>query len=151
MPRRNSKGRFVKGGGSSSTKRRRSSGGTKIVRVGSSKPVIIRAPAAAPARRHGRRRRGGGFSSAGGRIPLKTKGEIAGWASLIGYVKETKAATFNQIPQVGKLPREALLGAGLHFFGGKNKHVDRAAVSALTIAGYEIGKAGFSLSGWEDD
>lgn len=150
MPRRDNRGRFLKSGSSSSTKRRRSTTATRtIVRSSSAKPIIIR-QSAAPAKRSGGKRRrhhGGG----GGQIPVKVKGEFAGWASLIGYIKETRASTFEQIPQVGKLPREALLAVGLHVFGKGRPHVDRASVSAACIAGYELGKAQFKMSGWEDD
>lgn len=148
-----------KGTKKKSTKARRAgnSRSTTIVRSSTTKPIIIKQPAAVAPRRRGgggvRRRRGSGgfFGGTGGQIPLKTKGEFALYGSIIGYVKEQKASSYNQIPTMGKLPREAVLGMGLHFFGGKNKHVDRAAVSALTIAGYEIGKAGFELKGWDDD
>ncbi len=147
MPRRNAKGRFVKGGGGG-TKRKAS---TAIVRT-SSKPIIIRqgGGGAVTHKRKGRGRRRH-FGGGGGHTPLKTKGEIALWGSLLGYFSEEKAATYNQIPTVGKLPREAVIGGVLHLFGGKHKHVDRAATAALAVAGFKLGQQKFALSGWGDD
>ena len=157
MPRRNSRGRFVKGGHSAPRthrRRRRSSSSVAIVRS-APRPIVIRERSRAVT--HRRRRHhsggggfGGGALGAGSKAALKVKAEIAGWASVLGYLETNKADTFDKIPTFGKLPREAVVGLALHLIGRKNKHLERASVGALAVAGYKLGANGYSLSGFDD-
>jgi hypothetical protein len=147
MARRGKGGRFVSGKKSTTRKRRAT---TKALVVRQPAPVVIRQSSGVPARR----RRGGGSrrpSFGAGRLPLKTKGELALWGSLFGYLSVNKADLYGKIPTTGKVPREAVIGLGLHLFAKKNKHVDRASAAALSVAGYKLGEQGFKVSGWDGD
>ena len=156
MPRRNRSGQFVKRSHSSHRRRRRRSSSVAIVRS-SPAPAVRVVRVGAPARRHHRRRHhsGGGFSGgalgAGSKAALKVKAEIAGWASILGYLETNKSDTFDKIPTFGKLPREAVVGLALHLVGRKNRHLERASVGALAIAGYKLGANGYSLSGFDEE
>jgi hypothetical protein len=146
MPRRGAHGRFVKSS-HRRTSSRRSTSTALVRRTGGA--VVIRERVSTPARRGGGRRHHHG-SGGGGAHNLKTKGEVAGWASVLGYLETSKADTWEKIPTFGKLPREAVVGLVLHYFGRKHKHLDRASVAALSVAGYKIGAAGYSLTGFEE-
>jgi hypothetical protein len=158
MPRRNSRGRFVKSGGSShrtTRRRRRSSHRSQSVALvrSSPRPIVIRESSRAVThRRRARHHGGGGGGILGGasRAGLKVKAEVAGWASVLGYLETSKADTFDKIPTFGKLPREAVVGLALHLIGKKNKHLERASVAALAVAGYKLGANGYSLSGFDE-
>lgn len=158
MPHRNSRGRFVKSGSSARrvTRRRRRSHSVALVRS-APRPIVIRerSTAVTHRRRSHRRHSGGGFGGgalgAGSKAALKVKAEVAGWASVLGYLETNKADTFDKIPTFGKLPREAVVGLALHLVGRKNKHLERASVAALAVAGYKLGANGYSLSGFDED
>jgi hypothetical protein len=149
MPRRNARGRFVRTHHHRAHSHRRRSRSTAIVRVERA-PVARRTRTVYVSRR--RRHHGGGGSIIGGssKHDLKVKAELAGWASVLGYLESHKSDTYDKIPTFGKLPREAVVGLALHLVGRKHKHLDRASAAALAIAGYKIGAAGYSLSGFED-
>jgi hypothetical protein len=136
-------------------RRRRSSTSTALVRS-SPRVVVVRSAGAVTHRRRSHRRRhsggGSGFSAGGYLASLKIKGEVAGWASLLGYLKTQKADTYDKIPTLdGKISREAVLGLVLNYFGRKHKHVDRAAVAALAVAGFNVGVSGYSTLAGDDE
>ena len=155
MPRRNAKGHFVKTRRRRSV-RRRSTGSVALVRS-APRPIVIRQTTGVSHRRRSHRRHhsgggfGGGALGAGSKAALKVKAEVAGWASLLGYLETNKADTFDKIPTFGKLPREAVVGLALHLVGRKNKHLERASVAALAVAGYKLGANGYSLNGFDED
>ncbi|MGN6111201.1 MAG: hypothetical protein ACTHU0_39245 [Kofleriaceae bacterium] len=84
-------------------------------------------------------------------MPLKVKGELGLWGSLLGYLSVNKADTYAQIPTTGKLPREIVIGLGLHLVSKKNKHIDRASAAALSVGGFKLGEQGYKVSGWDGD
>jgi hypothetical protein len=83
-------------------------------------------------------------------MPLKVKGELGFWASMLGYAETNKADTFQKIPTVGRLPRAAVLGLVGHVFGAKNAHIDRAAAACIAVGGYQLGQQNFAISGDDD-
>jgi hypothetical protein len=145
---RDRKGRFLKRG---TAHRSRSS--TAIVRVERARsPARRRSSAVVVRERVSVARRGGGRRHHGdSRTPIRVKAELAGWASVLGYLETTKSDLFDKVPTFGSIPREAIIGGVLHFVGKRNKHIDRAAAAALTVAGYKLGAGGFKLSGDYDE
>lgn len=145
-PKRNAKGHFVKGHHTTSHRASKS----KAIVVRQASPVVIResVTVSRPKKKHhgGKRHHAGG----GGREPIKAKLEGAGWGGLFGYLETNKADLMAKIPTFGGIPKEAIIGAALHFtLAKKHKHADRAAAAGFTIAGYKFGLAGFKLSGDE--
>jgi hypothetical protein len=155
MPRRNRSGQFVKSR-SHAPRRRRRRASVALVRS-SPRTVVVRERSTAVVHRRARRRHhhggggGGGMLGAGSKAALKVKAEVAGWASVLGYLETNKSDTFDKIPTFGKLPREAVVGLVLHLVGRKNKHLERASVGALAVAGYKLGANGYSLSGFDEE
>ena len=139
MAHRNSRGQFVKGG-----KRRKSASRAVVVREPTR--VVTRTRTRTVKVRAGRRRH-----HAAGAETLMVKGERMAYGALLGYIQTNNAASWNQIPTPGGIPREIVVGAIAHWLAGSNKHIDRAAATALTIGGYKFGAAGFSLKGDFDD
>jgi len=155
MPRRNSRGRFVKSGSTRTHRRRRRSSSVALVRS-APRPIVIRERTTAVRHRRRARHHGGGSFSggalgAGSKAALKVKAEVAGWASVLGYLETNKSDTFDKIPTFGKLPREAVVGIALHLVGRKNRHLERASVAALAVAGYKLGANGYSLEGFDEE
>jgi hypothetical protein len=150
MPKRNKKGQYVKSshhGSHHTSHARRSSPSKALVRTSTVRPVVIRERVTSPTKRKGSGHRHRHHGGSGGRMPLTVKGEMSAYASILGYLKTNKTDTYNQIPTAGGVPRSAVVGLVGHFFGKKHKHIDRAAAAALIVAGFEIGAAGYKLSG----
>jgi len=123
----------------------------QIVRYKRSKPIVIRAKS-----------RGGGKSiirrehGAGDMIPGPFRLKSMGVSSMIGYSEAGKGFAglqefMTKLPTVGKLPKEAIAGAILNYFGDRNDWADAAAQAFLDIAAYKVGHAGYSISGDGDD
>lgn len=149
MPKRGKGGRFMKKSHHRKSSHRAAT--TKAIVVRQPQAIVVRTGGGAVAKRKTHHKRHSGGGGLAHRTPVKVKAELAGWASLAGYLETQRADTYNKIPVLGALPREATLGIVLHFVSKKNKHIDRASAALLTVAGYKIGAAGFKLSGDGDD
>jgi len=150
---RNAQGRFVKGAGRKAPAR----GGNVALTVYESRPPARRGPASVARSGGG----GGGAVRVAGAAPrrrsaprrrdLMDRARPAGIASLIGYVSTKQASTYEKIPTIGKIPREAVIGLAAHYFSdGRPGLADDVAQAALDVAGYKLGAAGYAISGDDD-
>lgn len=147
------------------SKGRRSGGGGKRKST-----ALVRYKASAPVVRYKTRtktvvvRRSGAGSAAtirkahgaGEFIPGPFRMKSMGFSSLIGYSEAGKGFAALQdfmlkLPTVGKLPKEAIAGAILNYFGDRHELVDAAAQAFLDVAAYKVGQSGYSVSGEDDD
>lgn len=154
------KGQFKKGGGrvggSSHTShtKSRSRKSTAIV-VRQPQTVVVRPSASrAPAKRHhggGRRRNGNGGDGAS----LLQLGKEAGIAALMGYTIGDKAPHklefLDKIPDIGKLPKEAIIGGIAYALRRKHRLIASVARVGFIVAGNKVGANEFKLSGFYDD
>lgn len=152
------KGQFKSGGGrvggSSHTSRPRKTTSTAIV-VRQPAPVVVRASSHAPAKRHhggGRRHRNGGGGNGDSLVSIAKE---AGIAALMGYTIGDKAPHklefLDKIPDIGKLPKEAVIGGIAFVFRRKHRLIASLAKVGLIVAGNKIGANEFKLSGYYDD
>jgi hypothetical protein len=174
-------GQFKKGGGRvgdsrghKARGRKSSSRGLTIVeKVPAPVVKVVRVPTAMSGRRHSARGGGGGGGGAGSRrrnahtlmlrehgagemIPGPFRLRSAAIAGLLGYADGGKGFTalkdvLDKLPSVGKVPKKALAGLLLNYFADRGDWLDAGAQAFLDIGAYELGQAGFAISGEDDD
>lgn len=155
------KGQFKKGGGrvghashSSGGRSRSKSRKSKSIVVRQAAPIVIRQSSSSPAKRHPKRhhsrhRGGGNDHSLTRRLKLAAIGGLLGYT--VGEGAPSKLDILDKIPDIGKLPKEAVI-AGIAYVGRRlHPLVNDLATVALIVAGNKLGKAGFKLSGYYDD
>lgn len=155
------KGQFKKGGGrvgggSSHTTHRtkhRKSGGSKSIVVRQPAPIVNVRTSNAPAKRHhtGRRRHGGG----GGDLSMNRVAKLAGIGALLGFTvgdgAPKKLEILDKIPDIGKLPKEAVIGGIAYVLRKKHRLLGDIALASLIVAGNKLGRNEFKLSGYYDE
>jgi hypothetical protein len=149
-------------------KARKSGGGRKRSSSGGSTAIVRYSPTAPAVRTRTRTvtkivRKGGGGTSvmrremgSGKMVPGPFRLKSMGVASLIGYSEAGKGFAALQefvqkLPEVGKLPKEALAGLVLNYFGDRNEWVDAAAQAFLDVGAYKVGQSGYTVSGDDND
>lgn len=153
---------FKKGPRNPMAKQRRKSGKKKTT-------AMVRYVPSAPVTRYRTRtvvkkvRSGSGGTSvmkrehgAGRMVPGPFRLKSMGVAAIIGYSEIGKGFTalsqfVDKLPEVGKLPKEALAGFILNYFGDRSEWVDAAASAFLDVGAYKVGLKGFEVSGDGDD
>lgn len=141
---------WAKHGRTGSGRKRSGSRSTALVRSGSRSITIRTAPAKPAKRGHGGRRR---HHSTSGTLSRERKAWLGAWGAILGYVVEVKKLDLlDKIPEVGKVPKLLLVGAGAELLGLTKKHrqIDNAATAMIVKGGYDLGASGFALSGDEE-
>lgn len=144
MPKRNSKGQFVKGGGKRKARRSRSSGGGALVVVGSRAPTRTRTRTVV-VKRKARRRSGG--KSGGGIKPLHLALAAAGVAFLAGPRTPVKKVPelMNKVPGAKTFGPEAVLGVAClaaNKWVKPNKWLKLAGYAGIVAAAMKVGQQG---------
>ena len=151
---------FKKKGKGMSKKRKSSSKALTVYR--SAKPIVITKTRHIKVPVRVKAKHGGGRSlmrrelGSGEMIPGPYRMRSAAIAGALGYSETPGNLTFvaellAKIPEVGKLPKEAIAGIILNYFSDRGDWFDAGAQAFLDIGAYKLGKAEFKMSGDDGD